>query len=399
MVDWETLYCPNRACPAYGVAFQQGQLVKNGSTRGQKQALCRACGRSVALTYATAYFELDTEPAIFETAIRALAEGNSLRATARIVQIDKDTACDWLDRAAQHCRQVMLYLWQDLHITECQLDELWSFVHTKQDNLVAAQRICDTYGDAWVWVAFAPSRRLVVAFVVGKRTEANASLLLQRVVGVTDDHIPFFTSDQLPEYRTALLTAYGQWFQPSRQGSRGRFPAPRRVPDPKLLYAQVVKERERGLVVSVSTKVVFGTPEAITAVLAASATSSSINTSFVERDNLTLRQHNRRLTRKTNAFSKKLSWLEKQLWLALAYYHLVLPHASLRDERAIPEPTRGTGSPCRWQAVTPAMAAGLTDHVWSTAELLAYRVPAAFLDTLGALDLWSPILDPTHQGN
>lgn len=351
------------------------------------------------MNYATAYFELDAAPAIFETAIRALAEGNSLRATARIVQIDKDTACDWLDRAAHHCRHVMLYLWHDLHITECQLDELWSFVHTKQDNLAVAKLICDSYGDAWVWVAFAPQGRLVVAFVVGKRTQANAILLLKRVGHVTDDHIPLFTSDQLPEYRTALLEVYGQWVQPPRQGTRGRFPYPRRVPDPDLLYAQVVKERERGQVVSVSTKVVFGTPEAVTAVLTASAASAAINTSFVERHNLTLRQHNRRLTRKTNAFSKELPWLEKQLWLALAYYHLVLPHASLRRELSVVEPTRGSGSPRRWQAVTPAMAAGLTDHIWSTAELLAYRVPLAFLDALDALDPLFPPLPPTHQGN
>src|SRR5262245_32165321 len=68
-------------------------------------------------------------------AVRALAEGNSIRATARIVQVDKDAVCTWLDRAAQHCRLVMLYLWRDLHVIECQLDELWSFVHTKQHHL------------------------------------------------------------------------------------------------------------------------------------------------------------------------------------------------------------------------------------------------------------------------
>jgi hypothetical protein len=64
--------------------------------------------------------------------VRALAEGNSLRATARIVPNDKDAACGWFDRAAQHCRTVMLYLWCNLHVTECQMGELWSFVHTKE---------------------------------------------------------------------------------------------------------------------------------------------------------------------------------------------------------------------------------------------------------------------------
>jgi len=192
-------------------------------------------GQSVSIRYGTAYWDLNADPAIFETAVRALAEGNSLRSTARIVQIDKDTACDWLDRAAQHCRLVMLYLWHNLPVTECELDELWSFVHTKEQNLATAQVVCETYGDAWVWVAFAPVWRLVVAFVVGKRNQANANLLLERVEYVTDATIPFFTSDQLAEYRTALLQVYGQWQQPARNGDRGRYPNRRRVPPILLL--------------------------------------------------------------------------------------------------------------------------------------------------------------------
>ena len=381
-MNWETLYCPNRRCLCYGKPFNKGFLVKDGSSHGKKQALCKACGRRIALTYATAYYELDTEAAIFELAVRALAEGNSLRATGRILQVDKDTVCAWLNRAARQCRLVMLYFWQRLHLTECQLDELWSFVHTKEGHLLGAKLLCETYGDAWVWIAFAPVWRLVVAFVIGKRIEENATLLLRRVAAVTDHHIPFFTSDQLPAYETALLDVYGQWEQPPRQGTRGRLPSPRRVPSPELLYAQVVKKREKGRVVDVTHKVVFGETARIQAVLQASSASTTINTSFVERDNLTCRQHNRRLTRKTTGFSKELPWFEKQLWLSLAYYHFCLPHQSLRRPLAEPEPTRGDGSPRQWQAVTPAMEAGLTDHVWTTAELLGFRVPADFLDQL-----------------
>jgi len=398
-MDWETLYCPNRACRCYGKPFRQGLLVKNGATRGQKQALCRACGRSVALNYGTAYFELDSDPAIFEMTVRALAEGVSLRSAARIIQIDKDTACAWLHRAAQHCRLLMLHLWHNLPASECQLDELWSFVHTKEQNLQAAKLFCETYGDAWVWIAFAPVWRLVLAFVVGKRTQQSANLLLERVVHVTDDHIPFFTSDQLAEYRTALLHAYGQWYQPLRQGKRGPHPHRRRVPHPDLLYAQVVRQREKGQVVAVSRKVVFGEHELLDRHLTSSSVSTTINTSFVERENLTLRQQNRRLTRKTNGYSKELGWLEKHLWLSLAYYHLVLPHESLRIRLPEPAPTRGTGSARRWQMVTPAMAAGMTDHVWSTSELLSYRVPVTFLDTLHQTEHLFPSLEPIHQGN
>jgi IS1 family transposase len=398
-MNWETLYCPNLECWYYGSPFYRSCLVKNGSSHGQKQALCRECGTSVSLRYGTAYHDLNTDPAIFETAVRALAEGNSLRSTARIVQIDKDTACDWLHRAACHCRLVMLSLWQELAVLECQLDELWSFVHTKEGNLETAKRVCETYGDAWIWVAFAPVWRLVLAFVVGKRTQQSANLLLERVVAVTNSAIPFFTSDQLAEYPHALLHVYGQSYLPSRQGDRGRFPHPRTRPHPDLLYAQVVKERERGQVVSVSTKVVFGDPKRLEACLQSLPTSQTINTSFIERENLTLRQHNRRLTRKTNGFSKELSWLEKQLWLSLAYYHLVLPHQSLRKELPTPEPTRGTGSERRWQLVTPAMAAGMTNHIWTTEELLAHRVSADFLETLSEKQKLFPELETVHQGS
>ena len=390
-VEWETLYCPNPSCEQYGFRYGKSCLVKNGSSHGQRQFRCTACGRTVSVRYGTAYLDLEADSSIFELAFRALAEGNSIRGTARIVEIDSETCRDWLDRYAQQCRLVMLYFWQNLHIEECQLDELWSFVHTKEANLAAAKLICQTYGDAWVWVAFAPLWRMVLAFVVGKRTQDHANLLLARVQGISDGHIPFFTSDQLAAYPTALLHTYGKWVQPQRKGTRGKHPQPRRVVPDTLRYAQVVKQRENGRVVEVGYRIVYGQAQEIEQYLKRSPVSQTINTSFVERDNLTLRQSNRRLTRKTNGFSKEISGLEKQLWLSLAYYHFVLPHHSLRTPLAEPIPTRGTGSEKRWQAVTPAMAAGITDHVWSTSELLSYRVPVEFLNTLDQLETLFPL--------
>src|SRR5215510_8482284 len=117
---------------------------------------------------------------------------------------------------------------------------------------------------------------------IGKRDQAGADLLLARVAHVTDDFIPLFTSDQLPAYRHALLHTYGEWYDPPRQGSRGAHPKPRRRPPPSLQYAQVVKRREGGRMVHVSTRVVFGTPEALAARVAYSLVSSTVNTSFVE---------------------------------------------------------------------------------------------------------------------
>ena len=87
-MDWETLYCPNPDCVCYGVRYGESRLVKNGSSRGHRPVLCQACGRRISVRYGTAYSELEADSCIFELAFRALAEGNSLRGTARIVEID-----------------------------------------------------------------------------------------------------------------------------------------------------------------------------------------------------------------------------------------------------------------------------------------------------------------------
>jgi hypothetical protein len=100
-----------------------------------------------------------------------------------------------------------------------------------------------------------------------------------------------------------------------------------------------------------------------------------ISTFGVERNNLTIRQHARRMGRKVNAFSKDHTYLEHHLALSFAYYHFVVPHRGLRQRLAHPLPTKGSGSLKRWVQRTPAMAAGLTDHIWTMDELLSFRVP------------------------
>jgi IS1 family transposase/transposase-like protein len=340
-VNWETLYCPHRDCRCYGKPFTAGLLVKHGSSRGEPQARCNACGGSVTLSYGTASYGLETDRALCEMAVRAWAEGKALRATARIVQVDQETVCAWLDRGARHCRTVMLSLWHNLHGTACQLDELWSFVQTKEAHLPGAKLYGATYRDAWVWMAFAPVWRLVLAFVIGKRDQASADGLL----------------------------------------------------------ARVVKQRATGRVVAVSTHVVFGEPEAVVACLATSPGSQRVHTSFVERDNRTPRQSNRRLTRRTHGFSKDLRWFEKQLWVSLASYHRRLPHTRWQEPLPTPAPTRGLGAQRKWRPVTPAMAAGLTDHVWTTHARLSSRVSAAFLDQWHTIEHLFPRWDEFHHGS
>ena len=234
--------------------------------------------------------------------------------------------------------------------------------------MTALEKIFAQYGDAWVWCTFDPINKLWPVFVVGKRTKKNAKKLVTKLDEVTDDTIPFFTSDELHHYERALLETYGIVQEVPRQtGKRGRPPKPKLIPPPELLYAQVVKKRKKGRVVSIETAVIFGDPEEVKKRLEVSPNSKNINTSFVERNNLTMRQSSRRLARGGNGFSKKLGKLESQLYLASGYYHFVKTHLGLRQE--VLEDTR------KWRQRTPAVAAKITDHIWSARELLTYRVP------------------------
>jgi hypothetical protein len=124
-----------------------------------------------------------------------------------------------------------------------------------------------------------------------------------------------------------------------------------------------------------------------------------MNTRDGERHNLTQRPSKRRRTRRPNGFAKDRSWCERPRWRSLASSHLALPHRRLRQPLPEPAPTRGSGALRRWQPVTPAMAARLTEHVWTTTALLSYRVPPHFLDTWPALERLYPSFEETHHGS
>jgi hypothetical protein len=146
------------------------------------------------------------------------------------------------------------------------------------------------------------------------------------------------------------------------------------MPLPQLLYAQVIKTTRRRRLVDVQPRVVFGTLETVNHVL--SPLGWQINTALVERFNLSLRQHVAAIGRRTSMTCKGEDGLQHQLALYHCYYNFCLPHASLRQPLLVAEPTNnGSGSAKVWQPCTPAMAAGLTDHVWSLREVLLFRVP------------------------
>ena len=171
----------------------------------------------------------------------------------------------------------------------------------------------------------------------------------------------------------AVLSHFGFWHQPSRQRAQGPAPKPRWMPLPALLYAQVVKSYRRRHLVDVKHQVVFGTREAIEQVLAACGW--TINTAFVERLNLDIRQRVAAIGRRVNTLCQGEDGVQHQLTVFQTYHNFVLSHLSLRQPLRGPEPTNGSGSAKRWQLCTPAMAAGLTNHVWTLQEVLLFRVP------------------------
>lgn len=170
------------------------------------------------------------------------------------------------------------------------------------------------------------------------------------------------TTDGYPAYEEAILNAYGETITPPRTGKRGRPKAPYKVAPNGLTYAVVEKTREKGRVVAIATRVVFGTMAAVTAALATSTASRAINTSFVERQNGTDRHRNARKARKTYRFSKDWRYHESVTYLTMYVYNFCWPVRTLRikDDEGC------------WQKRSPAMAAGLADHVWSISEWLTF---------------------------
>ena len=224
----------------------------------------------------------------------------------------------------------------------------------------------------WVWTAMDPRSKLLVVVDVGTRTLAMAQRVVHQVTRVlAPGCVPLFLTDGLKDYATALLAHFGQWIQAERRQHKGPRPQPRWMPLSELLYAQVVKSYQRRRLVGVKHRVVFGTQLAIEQVLAACGW--TINTAFIERLNLDIRQRVAAVGRRVNTLCRGEEGLLNQMVLFQTYHNFVLLHASLRQPLPIAEATNG-GSAKVWPW-TPAMAAGLTDHVWSLKEVLLYRVP------------------------
>lgn len=243
-----------------------------------------------------------------------------------------------------------------------QFDEKWSFVGKKEKHLDPADPADARKGDNWDHVALDPEHRLVLCTVPGKRSAEKVGELVADVKTRLGGRAPrLVTTDEYAPYKQAVLDAWGVDVTPPRTGKPGRPRKLRRQPHPDLAYATVHKTREKGRVVSVATAVVFGTPAAVAAALAASACSTHVNTSFIERHNGTDRNRNGRKVRKTYCFSK--DWLVHEAvgYFTMYSYNFCWPVRTLARKS-----DDGTQVPR-----TPAVAAGLAAHVWTLAEWLA----------------------------
>lgn len=265
------------------------------------------------------------KPETQASVIRALIEGNSVRSTERMTGVHRDSILRLQGRVGAACAQLMDETMVNLDLKRVQVDEIWGYVGKKQRHILPTDD-ANEVGDQWVFVALDAETKVVPCHLVGKRTGENAKQFVCDLAGRVRNRIQL-SSDQLSSYVEAVEAGFGgavdygrivKWYETEPAGA-GRYSPPK--------------------VKRVSKDVVVGDPD-----------EKHISTSYIERQNLTIRMCQRRFTRLTNAFSKKLENLKAAVSLHFGYYNFVRRHRTLR--------------------VTPAMAAGVTDRLWTIEDLV-----------------------------
>ncbi|VUT24305.1 MAG: hypothetical protein MOIL_00442 [Candidatus Methanolliviera sp. GoM_oil] len=222
-------------------------------------------------------------------------------------------------------------------------------------------------GDLYTLTAMNVESRLFIGHHEGGRSIDDAIELFMDVDEKREKNsqIPVFTSDNWDAFKDGLVYVYGKLKTPPYKGT-GRRPDPVIVPSDDLKYAQVCKKRRNGKIVEVVQRVVFGDPDEVLEILCGDS-DGKINTSYVERLNLTIRNSLARFIRRTMNESKDPVMHSRALDFIQAWYNFVKPHRSLRVEE--------NDGRRKWRQRTPAMAEGLTDHIWSLEEMFTFRVP------------------------
>jgi len=271
-------------------------------------------------------------------AIAALCEGVSVRATERLTGVNRGTILSLGARVGKGCAKLHDSLMRNLHVDRCELDEAWSYVAKKEKMLTAEDG--PEKGDQYIFLAMAGVAKAIVSYRVGKRDQENttafAADLRQRVLGK-----PEISSDGWTCYPEAIDDAFG--LDVTYGQIVKNYNVPGRVVEAARRYSPAQ-------VVSVTKRSMIGRPK-------------RISTSFIERQNLTLRMQQRRSTRLTNAFSKKLENHEAAVALYVMHYNFCRVHETLR--------------------VTPAMQLGMADHVWTIGELVGAALDGVVSEPVG----------------
>jgi transposase-like protein len=336
-------------CPARG---QVGKGNIHVHSLEDKRCLCEVCGQTFTTTKGTIFYRLRTHPETVMCVIVLLAYGCPIQAIVKAFLLDERTVRDWQKRAGQHCQQVHEHL-----------------VESRQHNLeqVQADEIKAKTQQGTLWMAFAiwvPTRLWMGGVVSPKRDMDLIQSLADKVRQMALCRPLLLAVDGLASYVSALRDAFRSKF-PRQAGETGRC---KMISWPDIYIVQVVKQRVEG-VLRVERRIVQGTKEIVESLLQKTQGKGMINTAFIERLNATFRQRISPLTRRTRNLAQQAETLLAGMYLVGCFYNFCDYHHSLRLKLSV-------GSfGYRWVQRTPAIAAKLTDHQWTPAELLNFKVP------------------------
>src|SRR6266542_4416837 len=348
--------CPNRTCLYYQITDAQIHALLGDGTHGQHERIqtlrCQACGTTFSTRRNTPLYRLKTASHRVAEVLTALAEGLSVAAATRVFGHRHATITRWVTRAGAHSTLVHERFFQRLHLPHLQLDELRTRLRTRTHVL-------------WLWLALDPLTKIIPVLHLGARTQDAAHTVIHTVhQQLAPGSLPVFTSDGLNLYFYALTAHFGQWVAGvGRRARRWQVAA-------GLIYGQVKKRYRRRRLVGVTYVLRCGTRAALQSALRRLGLSGKLNTAFVERVNLTVRQSVAALIRCSWSTMQAAPQLLLDLEWWRAYYHFVRPHESLRQALAYPLDRGGKRQPQRYRQRTPAMAAGLTSRRWKVRDLL-----------------------------
>ena len=236
-----------------------------------------------------------------------------------------------------------------------------NYGHLFKKKTLSEEDLENEFGRTWIWSAIDPESRLIIYHSVGNRTLEACRMFFKGLLSRIDNK-PLFVSDELPHYESILFENYNETVEFPRTGKRGRPRNPKKVIDPEINYAVVHKTREKGKIIKVEKRIVFGTEESIKKCLE-NTISNTINTSYIERSNLTFRQYDAHLQRKTLKFAKNMKYFEAKLNINIFHYNFIKPHWSLSKNKDK-----------SFSPTTPAMKANIVTDKWTIKYAFSYPV-------------------------